>query len=61
MFDVDETKQDVLRGDDDELLDFAMEWLRYSLLKEKTMRLKRGTPAVARPAGDADAAPGAPQ
>jgi uncharacterized protein len=59
LFDVDETRQEVLRTDDDELLDFAMEWLRYSLLKEKTMRLKHGPQAVARrAAGEADAAPG---
>ncbi len=60
LFDVDETRQDVLREDDEELLEFAMQWLRYSLLKEKTMRLKPGAESVPRrnPGG---ANPGAPR
>lgn len=49
LFDVDETRQEVLREDDEELLEFAMQWLQFSLLKEKTMRLKPGARAVARP------------
>ncbi|HET7840393.1 MAG TPA: hypothetical protein VFM21_02245, partial [Terriglobia bacterium] len=48
LFDVDETRQEVLGEDDEELLEFAMQWLRYSLLKEKTMRLRRGAESVTR-------------
>ncbi len=49
MFDVHEARQEALRSDDVELLDFAMQWLRFSLCGEKTMRLKRGAEEVPRP------------
>ena len=40
-FEVDEDRLAVLRTDEAELLDFAMEWLRFSLLKERTMKLTK--------------------
>ena len=40
FFDVDEARLEAIRTDDEELLVFAMEWLRFSLFNEKTMRLK---------------------
>ncbi len=41
MFDVDEARVDALRSDDVELLEFAMQWLRFSLFKERTLRVKK--------------------
>jgi len=40
IFDVDEARLEALRTDDEELLVFAMEWLRFSLFNEKTMKLR---------------------
>ncbi len=40
IFDVDEARLEAIRTDDEELLVFAMEWLRFSLFNEKTMKLK---------------------
>lgn len=40
-FDVDETRIEAIAMDDVELLDFAMQWLRYCLFNEKTMRLRK--------------------
>jgi hypothetical protein len=37
-FEVDEARVEAMRGDDEELLDFAMQWLRYVLFGERTMR-----------------------
>jgi Fe-S-cluster containining protein len=41
LFEVDEARVDAIRTDDEELLDFAMQWLRFSLFGEKSMRIKR--------------------
>ena len=41
IFDVDEARLEAIRSDDEELLVFAMEWLRFSLFHEKTMKLSR--------------------
>lgn len=41
MFDVDEARVEAMRQDDVELLEFAMQWLRFSLFKEKTLRIRR--------------------
>ena len=41
IFDVDEARLEAIRTDDEELLVFAMEWLRFSLFNEKTMKLKK--------------------
>jgi uncharacterized protein len=40
IFNVDEARLDAIRTDDEELLVFAMEWLRFSLFNEKTMKLR---------------------
>jgi Fe-S-cluster containining protein len=40
LFDVEESRREAIRTDDEELLDFAMEWLRFSLFNEKRMRLR---------------------
>jgi hypothetical protein len=47
LFDIDEARVEALRQDDQELLDFAVQWLRFSLFGERTLRLKpeAGVPA----------------
>lgn len=42
MFDVDEARVEAMRTNDEDLLDFAMQWLRFSLFNEKSMRIKPG-------------------
>lgn len=48
MFDVDEARMEALATDDEELLEFAIEWLAFSLFHEKRMRLRKqvGQPAA---------------
>ena len=41
LFDVDEARVEALLHDDEELLEFALQWLRFSLFQEKTMKLRR--------------------
>jgi len=41
LFEVDEARVEAMRTDDAELLEFAMQWLRFSLFGEKTMKLRR--------------------
>lgn len=48
IFEVHEDRIAALRSDDEELLEFAMEWLRFSLFNEKTMRLKANAQEVKR-------------
>jgi len=43
MFDIDEARVEAIRADDCELLEFALQWLRFSLFRERTMKIK---PAV---------------
>jgi len=43
LFDVDESRVDAMRTSDEELLEFAMQWLRFSLFNEKSLRIR---PAV---------------
>ncbi len=50
MFDVDEARVEAIRSDDVELLEFAMQWLRFSLFKEKTLRIKPSVAAAWRKA-----------
>ncbi len=53
LFDVDEARLEAIRTDDEELLVFAMEWLRFSLFNEKTMRLRSSViDSMERTAGD---------
>jgi Fe-S-cluster containining protein len=40
LFEVDEARVDALRSDDQELLDFGMQWLRFAIFGEKSMRLR---------------------
>jgi hypothetical protein len=43
---VDEARVEAIRTDDEELLEFAIQWLRFSLFKERAMKV-RPTEAVA--------------
>lgn len=47
-FDVDEARVEAIRVDDEELLDFGMDWLCFVLLGDKTMRLRKEILAAAR-------------
>ena len=40
-FDVDESRAEAMMEDDEELLEFAMQWLRFVLFGEKTMKPRR--------------------
>jgi Fe-S-cluster containining protein len=40
-FEVDEARAEVMRTDDEELLEFAMQWLRFALFKQRTMKIRR--------------------
>ncbi len=40
LFVVDEARVEALRSDDTELLEFALQWLRFSLFGDKTMKVK---------------------
>jgi Fe-S-cluster containining protein len=60
LFEIDEARVEAIRTDDEELLDLATQWLRFSLFHEKTMKIKRsvaqafargGRQAEARPTG----------
>ena len=41
LFDVDETRLEVMRTSDEDLLEFAMQWLQFSLFKEEKLKIKR--------------------
>jgi Fe-S-cluster containining protein len=41
LFDIDETRIEALRTDDLELLDLSMQWLRFSLFQERSMKMSR--------------------
>jgi Fe-S-cluster containining protein len=40
LVDVDETRAEAMRTDDEELLEFAIQWLRFSLFRQKTMKIR---------------------
>jgi Fe-S-cluster containining protein len=40
IFDVDETRVEAIADDDEELLEFAIDWLAFSLFREKRMKLR---------------------
>jgi Fe-S-cluster containining protein len=40
MFDVDEARVEAMRTDDEELLEFGIQWLRFCLFRQKTMKIK---------------------
>ncbi len=41
LFEVDEARVEAIRSDDEELLEFAMQWLRFSLCGDRTMRMRK--------------------
>jgi Fe-S-cluster containining protein len=41
LFEVEETRIEALATDDEELLDFAIDWLAFSLFHEKRMKLRK--------------------
>jgi hypothetical protein len=41
LFEIDEARVEALRTDDLELLDLGMQWLRFSLFQERTMKMSR--------------------
>jgi Fe-S-cluster containining protein len=55
MFEIDEARIEAVRGDDKDLLDLAMQWLRFSLFNEKTMKIKRSVVEARRGAAGASA------
>lgn len=55
MFDVDEARAEAMRTSDEDLLDFAMQWLQFSLFNEKTMKIKPSVLEAKRQAMAADA------
>ena len=42
VFEVDEARVEALRSDDQELLDFGIQWLRLTLFGERSMKLRPG-------------------
>ncbi len=44
------TRVEVMRNNDVELLDFAMQWLRYSIFHDRNMKIKPSVDAARRPA-----------
>lgn len=50
LFDVDEDRVEAMRTDDCELSDFAMQWLKFSLFHEKSLKLRHGAEKAARAA-----------
>jgi len=40
LFDVNEARVEAIRADDEELLEFAMQWLRFSLCGDRTMKVR---------------------
>jgi len=41
LFEIDEDRIDAMRNSDLELSEFAMQWLKFSLFKERTMKIRR--------------------
>jgi len=41
LFEVDEARVEALRADDGELLDFAMQWLRFAIFGERSMKMRQ--------------------
>jgi Fe-S-cluster containining protein len=41
MIEVDEARIEAMRTNDEELLEFAIQWLRFSLFRERTMKIRR--------------------
>jgi Fe-S-cluster containining protein len=47
-FTVDEERVEVMKSDDEELLEFAVQWIRFCLLGQKTMRMRPEAPETVR-------------
>lgn len=47
-FAVDEDRVEVMKSDDEELLEFAVQWIRFCLLGQKTMRMRPQAPETIR-------------
>ncbi len=61
LFEVDEARVEALADDDEELLEFAIDWLSYSLFHEKRMKLRKPCGAVPpAPGAGTEANPGSP-
>jgi uncharacterized protein len=61
LFEVDEARLAALANDDEELLEFALDWLAYSLFHDQRMRLRKPCGAVPLAVGAAtEATPGSP-
>jgi uncharacterized protein len=45
LFDVDEARVEALRTDDEELVEFGMQWLRFALFGERSMKIRRDSEA----------------
>ena len=55
LFEVDEARIEALRSDDQELLEFGMQWLRFAIFQEKSMKPRKN----AAPAEERRVTPGA--
>jgi hypothetical protein len=42
LFEIDESRIQAIAEDDEELLDFAIDWIAFSLFQEKRMKLRKG-------------------
>jgi len=49
LLDVDEARVEAIRTDDEELLEFAIQWLRFSLFRERRMRIRQSQAPPRRP------------
>jgi Fe-S-cluster containining protein len=58
LFEVEEARIEALATDDEELLEFALEWLAFSLFHEKRMKLRAPAGAVRPAAATAEERPG---
>ncbi len=52
LFVIDESRIEAMRTDDVELLDFGMQWLKFCLFHERTMKINLSTAAARRPAAE---------
>ena len=55
LFEIDEARVEAMRTSDEELLEFAMLWLRFSLFHEKTLKIKPSVREARRQAAPAEA------
>jgi Fe-S-cluster containining protein len=55
FFDIDESRVQAIAQDDEELLEFAFDWLAFSLFHEKRMKIKKNPPPMPRTVAEAQA------